>query len=138
MTLDYRISLLMITFVLKVLYRCKSKLIDVDRGKWIAKLLNENGQINGNKLRSYRLNQSDLITKTRILKYIENFTTLTSTHNLCVFAKIRKKMYTPVNPSFTNEYPQSMCCYQYKKNNVYPCKPQFYYIKVGFKGVKII
>ena len=24
-----------------------------------------------------------------------------------------------------------------KKNNVYPCKPQFYYIKVGFKGVKI-
>ena len=25
-----------------------------------------------------------------------------------------------------------------KKNNVYPCKPQFYYIKVGLKGVKII
>ena len=25
-----------------------------------------------------------------------------------------------------------------KKNNVYPCKRQFYYIKVGFKGVKII
>ena len=24
-----------------------------------------------------------------------------------------------------------------KTNNVYPCKPQFYYIKVGFKGVKI-
>ena len=24
-----------------------------------------------------------------------------------------------------------------KKNNVYPCKPKFYYIKVGFKGVKI-
>ena len=24
------------------------------------------------------------------------------------------------------------------KNNVYPCKPQFYYIKVGFKGVNII
>ena len=23
------------------------------------------------------------------------------------------------------------------KNNIYPCKPQFYYIKVGFKGVKI-
>ena len=22
-----------------------------------------------------------------------------------------------------------------KKNNVYTCKPQFYYIKVGFKGV---
>ena len=26
---------------------------------------------------------------------------LTSTHNLCLRAKIRKKMYTPVNPSFT-------------------------------------
>ena len=25
-----------------------------------------------------------------------------------------------------------------KKNNVYPGKPQFYYIKVGFKGDKII
>ena len=25
-----------------------------------------------------------------------------------------------------------------KKNNVYLCKPQFYYIKEGFKGVKII
>ena len=25
-----------------------------------------------------------------------------------------------------------------KKNNIYPCKPQFYYIKVGFKGIKII
>ena len=34
---------------------------------------------------------------------------LTSTHNLCFGAKIRKK--------------------------VYPCKPQFYYIKVGCKGV---
>ena len=25
-----------------------------------------------------------------------------------------------------------------KQNNIYPCKLQFYYIKVGFKGVKII
>ena len=24
------------------------------------------------------------------------------------------------------------------KNNVYPCNPQFYYIIVGFKGVKFI
>ena len=38
---------------------------------------------------------------------------LTSTHNLCFWEEIRK-------------------------NNVYPCKPQFYYIKEGFKGVKII
>ena len=37
----------------------------------------------------------------------------------------------------SNEYPQSMFLSRNKKNNVYPCKPQFYYIKVGFKGVKI-
>ena len=36
---------------------------------------------------------------------------LTSTHNLCFRAEIRK--------------------------NVYPCKPQFFYIKVGCKGVYI-
>ena len=38
----------------------------------------------------------------------------------------------------SNEYPQSMLLSRNKKNNVYPCKPQFYYIKVGFKGVEII
>ena len=37
----------------------------------------------------------------------------------------------------SNDYPQSMFLSRNKKNNVYPCKPQFYYIKVGFKGVKI-
>ena len=38
----------------------------------------------------------------------------------------------------SNEYPQSIFLSRNKKNNVYPCKLQFYYIKVGFKGVKII
>ena len=38
----------------------------------------------------------------------------------------------------SNEYPQSMFLSRNKKNNVYPCKPQCYYIKVGFKGVKCI
>ena len=38
----------------------------------------------------------------------------------------------------SNEYPQSMFLNINKKINVYSCKPQFYYIKVGFKGVKII
>ena len=38
----------------------------------------------------------------------------------------------------SNEYPQSMYSSKNKKNNVYPCKPQFYYIKLGFKGVNII
>ena len=38
----------------------------------------------------------------------------------------------------SNEYPQYMFLSRNKKNNVYPRKPQFYYIKVGFTGVKII
>ena len=38
----------------------------------------------------------------------------------------------------SNEYPQSMLLSRNKKNNVYPCKTQFYYINVGFNGVKII
>ena len=38
----------------------------------------------------------------------------------------------------SNEYPQFMFLSRNKKNNVYPGKPQFYYIKVGFKGIKII
>ena len=38
----------------------------------------------------------------------------------------------------SNVYPQSMFLGRNKKNYVYPCKPQFYYIKVGFKGIKII
>ena len=38
----------------------------------------------------------------------------------------------------SNEYPQSMFLSRVKKNYVYPLKPQFYYIKVGFKGAKII
>ena len=44
----------------------------------------------------------------------------------------------PPRRSGSNEYSQSMFLSRNKKNNVYPCKPQFYYIKVGFKGFKII
>ena len=48
----------------------------------------------------------------------------------------------PPREGGSNEYPQSMFLIRNKKNNVYPYipyirKPQFYYIKVGFKGVKI-
>ena len=38
----------------------------------------------------------------------------------------------------SNKYPQTKSMSRNKKNNIYPCKPQFYYKKVGFKGVKII
>ena len=44
----------------------------------------------------------------------------------------------PPQRGVSNEYQQSMFLSRNEKNNVYPCKPQFYYIKVGFKGVKII
>ena len=44
----------------------------------------------------------------------------------------------PLRRGGSNEYPQSMFLSRNKKNNVYPCKPHFFYIKVGLKGVKII
>ena len=44
----------------------------------------------------------------------------------------------PPRRSGSTKYPQSMFSSRNKKNNVYHCKPQFYYIKVGFKGVKTI
>ena len=37
-----------------------------------------------------------------------------------------------------NGYPQFMFFCRNKKINIYPCKPKFYYLKMGFKGVKII
>ena len=96
------------------------------------------------------------ITKTCLFKYTENFTT-----------KKKKKKKKKKNENFqikksdifhvsaqnidcgyslepphrggSNEYPQSMFLSRHKKNNVYPCKPQFYNIKVGLKGeIKII
>ena len=82
------------------------------------------------------------ITKTRIFNYTENFTVkkwkfsdkkfwyfsyFCTKHRLWVLVRIR-----------SNEYPQSMFLGRNKKNNVYPCKHQFYHIKVGFTGVKII
>ena len=44
----------------------------------------------------------------------------------------------PPRRGSSNNYPQSMFLRRHKKNNVYPYKPQFYNIKMGFKGVKII
>ena len=35
----------------------------------------------------------------------------------------------------SNEYPQSMFFSRNKKNNAYPCTPQFYCIKLGVNGV---
>ena len=77
---------------------------------------------------------------------IENFTTKNwkfSEKILILFLFLIKNIYyeyswEPPRQGGSNEYPQSMCSSRNKKNNVYPCKPYFYYIKVGFKGVNII
>ena len=37
----------------------------------------------------------------------------------------------------SNEYPQSMFWIKNKKNRYTPCKPQFFYIRVRFKGIYI-
>ena len=48
-------------------------------------------------------------------------------------------LFEPHRRGGSNEYSQSMFLSRNKKkNNVYPRKSQFYYIKVGFKEVKII
>ena len=44
----------------------------------------------------------------------------------------------PLRGGGSNEYLQSMFLSRNTKNNVYPCKPHSYNIKMGFKGVKII
>ena len=88
--------------------------------------------------------QQGPITKTRLFKYIENFTTKN-----WKFSDKKSDMFhisaqnidcgyslEPPRRGGSNEYPQSM--FLSKNNNVYLCKPQFYYIKVGYKGVKII
>ena len=45
--------------------------------------------------------------------------------------------YSLEPPSGSNEYPQFMFSSKNKKSNLCPCKPLFYYIKVGFKGSKL-
>ena len=92
------------------------------------------------------LKKRGLITKTRLYKYIENFTSKNwkfsdkisdifhiSAQNIdCEYS------LEPPRRGGSNEYPKSMFFSRNMKKNVYPCKPQFYFIKVGFKGVKII
>ena len=82
----------------------------------------------------------------RLFKYIENFTTKNENFQVknsdifLISAQIIDCGYSlePPRRGGSNEYPQSMLLSINKKNNVYPCKPQFYHIKEGFKGVEII
>ena len=86
------------------------------------------------------------IAKTRLFKYMENFITQNwkfSDKNSDIFHISAQNIYCgyslePPRRGGSNEYPQSMSLSRNKKNNVNPSKPQFYNIKVGFKGFKII
>ena len=79
------------------------------------------------------------MAQTCLFKYIENFTSKSwkfSDKKFWYFSYPAQNIDCEWGSS--NEYPQSMFLSRNKKNNVYPCKPQFYYIKAGFKGVNII
>ena len=86
---------------------------------------------------------ADSITKTRLFKYIEHFTNKKgkfSDKKSDIFHISAQNIdcgysLEPPRRGGSNEYPQSMLFSRNKKHNVYPCKPQFYHIKVGFKGV---
>ena len=85
------------------------------------------------------------ITKTCLLKYTEFFTTkkwkLSDNKKFWYIYFCSKHcgyLLEPHRRCGSNKYSQSMFLSRNKTNNAYPCKPQFYYIKVGFKGVKII
>ena len=77
------------------------------------------------------------ITKTHLFNFTDNFTCkklkIFRLKTLIFFIFLLK-----TRRCGSNEYPQSMILSRNKKNNVYSCKPQFYYIKVGFNGVRII
>ena len=74
-----------------------------------------------------------VITKTRLFKINCKFHFIFLLKNIdCQYSS------EPPWRGGSDEYPQSMFLSSCKKNNEYPCKPQFYHIKVGFEGVKII
>ena len=85
------------------------------------------------------------ITKTRLLKYTDNFTTKNwkcSDKKSDIFHISAQNIacgYLLELPHWggSNEYQQSILLSRKKKNNIYPCKPQFYYIKVGLRGSKL-
>ena len=86
------------------------------------------------------------LQKTRLFKYIENFSSKNwnfSDKNSDIFQVSAQNIdcaYSLEPPRWggSNQYLPSMFLSRNKKKIVYPCKPQFYYTKVGFKGFKII
>ena len=85
----------------------------------------------------------DFITNSNILKILQPKKWKFTDKNSDIFHISAQNLdcgysLEPPRRGGSNKYPQSMFLSRNKKNNVYPCKPQFYYIKVGFKGVSII
>ena len=78
------------------------------------------------------------ITKTHLFKYKENF----SSKNLKFSDKKNCDIFhisaQNIDCGYSLEPPRLYVLSRNKKNNLYPCKPQFYCIIVGFKGAKII
>ena len=86
------------------------------------------------------------ITKTSLFEYTENFNIKNEKFQIkiLIFFHISAQnidcgfSLEPPWRGGPNEYPQSMFLSRNKKNKVSHCKPQFNYIKVGFKGVNIM
>ena len=83
------------------------------------------------------------ITKTCLFKYAKNFTTKNENFQIknLIFSYFRSKhsgySFEPPRWGDSKEY-QNLCFWaEITKNNIYPCEPQFYYIKMGFKGSKL-
>ena len=84
--------------------------------------------------------------ETRLFIYIESFTSKIENFQIKIFdifhilAQNINCGYSlePSRRGVSNEYPQSIFLSKNKKNNVESCKLHLYYIKVGFKGIKII
>ena len=74
------------------------------------------------------------ITKTRLFKNMETFPPKTENFQIRnsdifnIYAQNIDCRYSlePPRQGGSNEYPQSMFLSRNKKNNAYPCKPQFY------------
>ena len=93
------------------------------------------------------MNELKSIAKTRLFKYmyieIFHYQKLKVFRNSDIFHISALDIdcgysLEPPGRGGSHKYPQSMFLSRNKKNNVYPCIPQFYYIKMGFKRVKII
>ena len=84
--------------------------------------------------------------KTRLFKYTENFITKKKNKKNENFQIKKSDIFhisaqnldcgyslEPPRRGGSNEYPQSRFLSRNTKNNVYPCKRQFYYIKWGLR-----